>query len=51
MDHYKLLDTVAFTGLKMPLCCENISAPLVPYPREPEGVDRLARRAASSSKW
>jgi len=45
IDHYKLLDTVAFTGLKMPLCCENISAPLVPYPKEPEGVDRLARRA------
>ncbi len=45
IDHYRLLDTVAFTGLKMPLCFENISAPLVPYPREPEGVDRLARRA------
>jgi sugar phosphate isomerase/epimerase len=45
IDHYKLLGTVAFTGLRMPLCCENISAPLVPYPREPEGVDRLARRA------
>jgi sugar phosphate isomerase/epimerase len=45
IDHYKLLDVVAFTGLKMPLCCENISAPLVPYPKEPEGVDRLARRA------
>jgi sugar phosphate isomerase/epimerase len=45
IDHYKLLETVAFRGLKMPLCCENISAPLVPYPSEPEGVDRLARRA------
>jgi sugar phosphate isomerase/epimerase len=45
IDHYKLLETVAFTGLKMPLCCENISAPLLPYPSEPEGVDRLARRA------
>ncbi len=25
IDHYKLLETVAFTALKMPLCCENIS--------------------------
>jgi len=45
IDHYRLLDPVAFTGLKMPLCCENIFAPLVPRPREPEGVDFLARRA------
>ena len=45
IDHYKLLYPVAFTGLKMPLCCENISAPLVPYPTAPEGVDALARRA------
>jgi sugar phosphate isomerase/epimerase len=45
IDHYKLLHPVAFTGLKMPLCCENISAPAVSRPREPEGVDALARRA------
>ncbi|MBW3540172.1 MAG: sugar phosphate isomerase/epimerase [Planctomycetes bacterium] len=45
IDHYKLLFPVAFTGLKMPLCCENIFAPVVPRPQEPEGVDRLARRA------
>ncbi len=45
IDHYRLLHLVAFTGLKMPLCCENIFAPLVPRPREPEGVDALARRA------
>jgi sugar phosphate isomerase/epimerase len=45
IDHYRLLHTVAFTGLKMPLCCENISAPLLPAPAEPEGVDFLARRA------
>ena len=32
IDHYKLLDLVAFTGREMPLCCENISAPLVPRP-------------------
>ena len=45
IDHYKLLHTVAFTGLKMPLCCENIFAPVIPRPTVPEGVDALARRA------
>ncbi len=45
IDHYRLLHPVAFTGLTMPLCCENISAPGLPAPREPEGVDALARRA------
>lgn len=45
IDHYKLLHTVAFTGLKMPLCCENIFAPLVPRPSDPVQVDALARRA------
>lgn len=45
IDHYKLLHPVAFSGLTMPLCCENISAPLVPRPTTPEGVDALARRA------
>jgi sugar phosphate isomerase/epimerase len=45
IDHYKLLHTVAFLGRSMPLCCENISAPLVPRPDKPEGVDALARRA------
>lgn len=45
IDHYKLLHAVAFTGLAMPLCCENISAPLLPRPSAPEGVDALARRA------
>ena len=45
IDHYKLLHPVAFTGLKMPLCCENIFAPVVPRPSNPEGVDTLARRA------
>jgi sugar phosphate isomerase/epimerase len=44
IDHYKLLAPVAFTGLKMPLACENIFAPLVPRPTDPEGVDRMARR-------
>ena len=45
IDHYKLLHAVAFTGRPMPLCCENIFEPLLPRPRDPEGVDALARRA------
>ncbi|HYE98060.1 MAG TPA: TIM barrel protein [Planctomycetota bacterium] len=45
IDHYRLLHTVAFTGRTMPLCCENIFAPLVARPSTPEGVDGLARRA------
>ena len=45
IDHYRLLHEVAFTGLTMPLCCENIFAPVVPRPENPEGVDALARRA------
>jgi sugar phosphate isomerase/epimerase len=44
IDHYRLLHPVAFTGRAMPLCCENIFAPLVPRPTQPEGVDDLARR-------
>jgi sugar phosphate isomerase/epimerase len=45
IDHYKLLQPVAFTGRDMPLCCENIFAPLVPRPAESEGIDAMARRA------
>ncbi len=45
IDHYRLLYPVAFTGLTIPLCCENISAPRLPAPKAPEGVDALARRA------
>jgi sugar phosphate isomerase/epimerase len=45
IDHYKLLLPVARTGLKMPLCCENIFAPVIPRPNSPDGVDALARRA------
>jgi sugar phosphate isomerase/epimerase len=45
IDHYRLLYRVAFTGLTIPLCCENIFAPRVPRPTAPEGVDALARRA------
>lgn len=44
IDHYRLLHPVAFTGRTMPLCCENIFAPLVARPTQPEGVDDLARR-------
>jgi len=45
IDHYKLLQPLAFTGLNMPLACENISAPVLPRPSKPEGVDALAKRA------
>ena len=44
IDHYRLLHPVAFTGRKMPLCCENIFAPVVPRPDKPEGIDALARQ-------
>jgi hypothetical protein len=44
IDHYRLLHPVAFTGRTMPLCCENIFAPLVARPTRPAGVDDLARR-------
>jgi sugar phosphate isomerase/epimerase len=44
IDHYRLLQPVAFTGRKMPLCCENIFAPVIPRPTNPDGVDDLARR-------
>jgi sugar phosphate isomerase/epimerase len=45
IDHYRLLEPVAFRGLKMPLAYENIYAPLVPRPREAAAIDALARRA------
>ncbi len=45
IDHYRLFEPVAFSGLTMPLAYENISAPLVSPPTTPEGVDQLARRA------
>ncbi len=44
IDHYRLLHPVAFTGRKMPLCCENIFAPILPRPDTPEGIDKLARQ-------
>jgi len=45
IDHYRLLDQVAFTGRRIPLCCENIFEPLVSRPDAPEAIDSLARRA------
>ncbi len=45
IDHYRLLQPVAHTGRRIPLCCENIFAPVVPRPAAPEGVDGLAMRA------
>ena len=45
IDHYKLLTPVMKTGLTMPLAFENIFEPLVPRPKNPDGVDALARRS------
>ena len=45
IDHYKLLGIVAFTGRTIPLCCENIFAPLLPRPGSPAEIDNLARIA------
>ncbi|MCX6623936.1 MAG: hypothetical protein NTY38_23315, partial [Acidobacteria bacterium] len=45
IDHYKLLAPVLNTGFTMPLACENIFAPLLPRPRDPAGVDALARHS------
>ncbi len=45
IDHYRMLDIVARTGLTISLSCENIFAPAVPRPGKPEGIDALARRA------
>jgi len=44
IDHYRMLGNVAFTGLTMPLCCENISAPAIKATK-PEEIDALAQRA------
>jgi sugar phosphate isomerase/epimerase len=45
IDHYRLLEPVAFTGQKMPLAYENIFEPLRPRPTTPEQIESLARRA------
>lgn len=44
IDHYRLLHNVAFTGLAMPLCCENISVPAVKATTAEE-IDANARRS------
>ena len=44
IDHYRLLHNVAFTGLTMPLCCENISIPAVKA-TTPEEIDANAKRS------
>lgn len=45
IDHYRLLAPVAWNGRPIPLCCENIFAPVLPRPSKPEGTDAFARRA------
>ena len=45
IDHYRLLSLVAHTGRKMPVCCENVFAPLLPKPVKAEEIDDLAGRA------
>lgn len=45
IDHYRLLQPVAFTGLTMPLAYENIFPPLVERPNSPDAIDAFARRA------
>ncbi|MCY2975836.1 MAG: sugar phosphate isomerase/epimerase [Planctomycetota bacterium] len=45
IDHYRLFEPVAFTGLTMPLAYENISMPLTTAASTPEQLDSLARRA------
>jgi sugar phosphate isomerase/epimerase len=45
IDHYRLLEPVAFTGLTMPLAYENIFPPLVERPNSPEAIDMYARRS------
>jgi hypothetical protein len=44
IDHYRLLYNVAFTGLAMPLCCENISVPAVKA-ASAEEIDANAKRS------
>ena len=44
IDHYRLLNTIAFTGMAIPLCCENIASPLLPRATTPEEIDAQALR-------
>jgi sugar phosphate isomerase/epimerase len=45
IDHYRLLGAVARTGRPMPLCFENVFAPIAARPARAEEIDRLALRA------
>lgn len=45
IDHYRLLQPLLYTGRSMPLCCENIFAPLLQRPKKAEDIDELARRS------
>jgi hypothetical protein len=38
------LNTIAFTGMAIPLCCENIASPLLPRATTPEEIDAQALR-------
>jgi|YNPMSStandDraft_2_1061718.scaffolds.fasta_scaffold15148_1 sugar phosphate isomerase/epimerase len=51
IDHYRLLLPVAFTGLTIPLACENIFVPLLPRPEKAEDIDKLARHAREYLEW
>jgi sugar phosphate isomerase/epimerase len=45
IDQYRLLEPVIHMGIDMPMAFENIWAPLLPRPKNPEGIDALAQRA------
>jgi len=49
IDHYRLLETVAFTGRAMPLAFENIFVPLLPRP--PSRKRSIASRSGRGSTW
>jgi sugar phosphate isomerase/epimerase len=45
IDHYRLLHPFAYGGKPLPLCCENISPPLLAPPTDPAVIDTMALRA------
>ncbi|QGJ69101.1 Hypothetical protein PBC10988_7670 [Planctomycetales bacterium 10988] len=45
IDHYQLLGIVAAEGRILPLCVEELAAPLLPPPRHPDELDDLAKRS------
>ena len=50
IDHYRLLQPVAFTGRDDAALLREHLRPVIPAPTDPEGIDALARRAGSSWK-